>query len=109
MLRLIPGDYLYRDKRDYAVFVANERWRDRSRDVVTEEIPIELNVFGQSTPHTVVAVVDEIDVIAEFDETNNERSVRIPLWLRGDFDDDGDVDGTDFETFSACMGGAGHH
>jgi hypothetical protein len=57
---LIPRDYLYRDKHGYAVFVANESWRDKSRDAVTEEIPIELNVFGQSTPHLVASGNDLI-------------------------------------------------
>jgi len=48
--RPIPRDYLRRDG-GYAVWVANDAWRSKARDAVTVEGPLQLNVFGQSTPH----------------------------------------------------------
>ena len=45
---LMSRDYLGR-RAGYAVFVAND-CRRGSRDVVTQETPIQLNVFDQSTP-----------------------------------------------------------
>ena len=45
---LLPRDYLGR-RGGYAVFVAND-YRGGLRDVVNQETPVQLNVFGQSTP-----------------------------------------------------------
>ncbi|MBU0640376.1 MAG: carboxypeptidase-like regulatory domain-containing protein, partial [Planctomycetes bacterium] len=50
MLRLMPRDYLKRGG-GYAVWVANDRDLKRWRDAVTVEEPLQLNVFGQATPH----------------------------------------------------------
>ena len=65
IFELIPRDYLTRDG-GYAVFVAN-RYGGGSRDIVNEEIPIQLNVFGQSTPD-LAAVSDDLLTVWVYDD-----------------------------------------
>ncbi|MCK4658588.1 MAG: carboxypeptidase regulatory-like domain-containing protein [Phycisphaerae bacterium] len=63
---LMPRDYLHR-RGGYAVFVANEYSQGGLRDIVTEEHPIQLNVFSQSTPD-LAAVGDDLLSVWVYDD-----------------------------------------
>ncbi|MCD4722515.1 MAG: hypothetical protein K8S13_22060 [Desulfobacula sp.] len=48
------------------------------------------------SPIEIFAIIDQLDVIDEFDETNNTASIQVnPKKCGGDIDNDGDTDGTD--------------
>jgi len=65
-IRLMPRDYLNPSEK-YSVFVANDDVRSGQRDVVTEETPIQLNVFGQSTPD-MVAIGNDLLTVWIYDD-----------------------------------------
>ena len=50
---------------------------------------------------TVYITLDKTELINEFSEENNARSVRIVNYAPGDFEPDGDVDGVDLGTLAA--------
>ena len=51
------------------------------------------------------AVLDESNIIDEFDESNNTDSIEVDsIKCPGDFDNDGDVDGSDLAVFAADFG-----
>jgi len=64
-LRLYPRDYLDREN-GYALFTAN-RYGGGSREVVNEEIPLQVNVFGQSTPD-LAAMGDDLLAVWVYDD-----------------------------------------
>ena len=63
---VMPRDYVL-DRRGYAVFVANDRRYSGGRSVITNERPIETNVFSQSTPD-LAAIGDDLLGIWIYDD-----------------------------------------
>lgn len=85
IMRIMPRDYLRRDG-GYAVFVINEK--RGSRDVITEEIPMQLNIFGQSTPD-LAAIGDDLLAVWIYDDPARSPTNRTQVvFSRGRFTGD---------------------
>ena len=84
----IPRDYLRRDG-GYAVWVANDRWRAKGRDMVTIEAPLQENVFGQSTAH-LTAVGNDLILAWVYDDPIRTPTNRTEIVFSRGIHDGGD-------------------